>query len=164
VNFTSDYEFADGRLRVPNYTLTALNARAEGNATVSLVKGKPKVFLRTRFKGMDLSTLGRIIPRMARTIGIFHPQAVISGMVSTNWQQPSRLQSRFELQFQPPEGQAVAGLPLTGRAQGTLDWGRKVQITFNDAQVSNASLQHVLPGHTRRRTIFHVRQVRNFRF
>ncbi len=148
VNFTSDYEFADGRLRLPNFTLTGLNARAEGNAAVSLVKGKPQVVLRTRFKEMSLSTLIQVIPRLARTIGIFHPQAVISGMVSASWQQPSRVQSRFDLQFQPPEAQAVTGLPLTGHAQGTLDLGRKVLITLNDAQVStphsNMSFQGTL--------------------
>ena len=148
VNFTSDYGFAGGRLRIPNFTLTGLNASAEGDATVSLAKGRPQVVLRTRFKEMDLSTMDRVIPRLARTIGIFHPQAVISGMVSASWQQPSRLRSRFNLQFQPPEGQAVPGLPLTGHAQGTLDWGRKVLITLNDAQVStphsNMSFQGML--------------------
>jgi translocation and assembly module TamB len=136
LNFTSDYEIAENQLRIPNFTVTGLKARAQGDAKVSLVKTRRQVIVHSQFKNLDLHTLTQAIPGAVGAVGDLHPEAIIAGTVSAKWQERSTLQSQFDLQFSPPEKPQGPGLPLSGHAQGSLDMGRKVLLTLNDAQIS----------------------------
>jgi len=137
LSLASDYELSQHALKFPNFTLAALKGRAEGQASVSLGNASPPaISLRIRIKGLGVNALLGAIPGAEGNVGIFHPQAQISGTLSASWQQPSRLQSRFDLQWGPPSGPAGTGLPLSGHAQGSFDLGREVLLTLNDAQIS----------------------------
>ncbi len=136
LDLTTNYEFARGRLRIPNFTLTGLQARAQGDATLSLATRPPQAVLHSQIKHLDLSALMQAIPGVARAIGILHPQALMSGVLNATWQQNSRLESQFDLQFDPPEAPAQPGVPLTGHARGSLDLGRQVLLTLNDAEIA----------------------------
>jgi translocation and assembly module TamB len=136
VNFTSDYEIAGNRLRVPNFTVTGLKARAHGDATVRLDKTPRQVIVHSQFKNLDLRALTQAIPGAIGALGDLHPEAAIAGTVSAKWQERSGLQSQFDLQFSPPEVPQGPGLPLSGHVQGSLDVGRKVLLMLNDVQIS----------------------------
>jgi translocation and assembly module TamB len=136
VNFTSDYEIAGNRLRVPNFTLTGLKARAEGNATVQLARARRQIVLNSHFKDLDLHALAQAIPAKKGAIEDLHPEAIIAGTVSAKWQERFGLHSQFDLQFSPPVEPQARGIPLSGHATGSLDLGRKVLLTLNDAQIS----------------------------
>ncbi|HET7100451.1 MAG TPA: hypothetical protein VFJ52_04810, partial [Terriglobia bacterium] len=136
LDLTTNYEFARGRLRIPNFTLAVLQARAQGDATLSLATRRSQAVLHTQFKHLGLSALMQAIPGIARAFGILHPQTLMSGTLNATWRQNSRLESRFDLQFDPPEAPAQPGVPLTGHAKGSLDMGRQVLLTLNDAEIS----------------------------
>ena len=136
LSIAADYEFARSQLRLTNFTFAGLNARAEGDATVSLGHAAPRITLRSRFTNLSLSALMQAVPASSATIGIIHPRAVISGVVNASWQKPSRLQGQFDLQLRPPAGSAPTGLPLSGHAQGSFDLGREVLLTLKEAQIS----------------------------
>jgi len=136
LNLTADYAFARGRLQIPNFTLAGLKARAQGDATLSLATRRPQAVLHSQIKHLDLSALMQAIPGIARAIGILRPQALMSGSLNVTWQQHSQLESQFDLQFSPPEAPAQPGVPLTGHAQGSLNLGRQVLLTLNDAEFS----------------------------
>lgn len=136
LNLTTDYEFARGQLRFPNFTLAGLKARAQGDATLSLVTHRPQAVLHSQFKHLDLSALMQAIPGIAHAIGILRPQALVSGTLNATWRQHSQLESQFDLQFGQPETPVQPGIPMTGHAQGSLDLGRRVLLTLNDAEIS----------------------------
>ncbi len=136
LSLAADYQFSQHEVKLANLTFAALKGRAQGNATVSLGQSFPKTSLSARLKGFSLSALMEALPGAADTIGILHPQALIDGVVSASWQQSSKLQSRFDLQFYPPTDQAAPGLPLTGQAQGSADLGRNLLLTLDQAQIS----------------------------
>jgi translocation and assembly module TamB len=136
VNFTSDYEIAGNRLRVSNFTLTGLKARADGDATAQLGKSPRQVVVHTQFKNLELRALTQAIPGINVAIGDLHPEAIIAGTVNARWQERFGLESQFDLQLSPPEGPEGPGLPLSGHAQGSLDLGRKVLLALHDAQIS----------------------------
>lgn len=136
LNLTGDYEFARSRLRIPNFTLAVLKARAQGDATLSLAMRHPEVVVHSQFQHLDLSALMQAVPGIASAIGILHPQALMSGLLNATWRRPSRLESQFDVQFAPPEASAQPGVPITGRSQGTLELGRQALITLQDAEIS----------------------------
>ncbi|MEJ2006556.1 MAG: translocation/assembly module TamB domain-containing protein [Acidobacteriota bacterium] len=136
LNFATTYDFARSQLRLTTFTFTGLRARAEGDAAVSLGKGAPRVRLRSRFTNLSLTALMQAIPESAHTIGILNPQADVDGAVSATWQSPSRLKSQFDLQFRRPAEPATSGLPVSGHAQGSVELGREVLLSFKDAQIS----------------------------
>ncbi|HXH50436.1 MAG TPA: hypothetical protein VNM47_13925, partial [Terriglobia bacterium] len=136
VNFTSDYEIAGNQLRVPNFTLTGLKARADGDATAQLGKTPRQVVVRTRFKDLNLRALTQAIPGKKGAIVDLHPEAIIAGTLNAKWQERFGLESQFDLQFNPPEEPELPGLPLSGHAQGSLDLGRKILLTLHDAEIS----------------------------
>ena len=136
LSLAADYQLSQHEVKLANVTLAALGGRAQGEATVSLGKTLPRVSLHGRLKGLSLSALMEAMPGAAGAIGIFHPQTLIDGTVNASWQQPSRLRSRFDLQFSPPADQAATGLPLSGHAQGSIDLGRDVLLTLDQAQIS----------------------------
>ena len=136
LNFTSDFDISRNQLKFPNFTLTGLQARAEGDATVQLAKIPRRVVVHSRFKNLNLRALTQATPGAMGAIGQLHPEAIITGKVNANWQERSGLQSQFDLQFSPPEEPQGPGLPLSGHAQGSLDLGRTVLLKLNDAQIS----------------------------
>jgi translocation and assembly module TamB len=136
LSLTTDYELAGNSLRFPNFTLAGNNTRAQGDATVSLAKPRPRVVLNAQFKGLNLSGLMGAMPGINRAIGILHPQSVLSGVLNATWQLHSQLQAQFDLQFDPPEEPAPQGLPLNGHAQGELVLGTKDSLTLSDARIS----------------------------
>ncbi len=136
LNLTAEYAFAGGRLRIPNFTLAEMKARAQGDATLSLATRRPQAVVHSQIKHLDLSALMQAIPGIARAIGILHPRALMSGSLNATWREYSQLESQFDLQFSPPEAPAQPGLPLTGHAQGSLDLGRQVLLTLHDAEFS----------------------------
>ena len=137
LSLATDYELSQQRLKLPNFTLAGLKGRAEGQADISLGKAlRPEISLSSRLKGLSLSTLLEALPGAERTVGIFHPQAQVDGTLSVSWRQLSGLQTGFDLQFQPPAGPPPAGLALSGHAQGSVNVGREVLLTLNDAQIA----------------------------
>ena len=137
LNLTTDYEFARGQLRFPNFTLAGLNARAQGDATLNLATSHPQAVLHSQFNHLDLGALMQAIPGIAHAIGILHPQTLMSGALNVAWRLNSQLESQFVLQFdRPEEAQAQPGIPMTGHAQGSLDLGRRVLLTLKDAEIS----------------------------
>jgi translocation and assembly module TamB len=138
VNFSADYKITGERLDLSNIVFAALKGRAEGKAAISIEKGKPRAVMNGRFRGVSLSALMDAVPRLAKAVGIFHPEAVISGNVDANWQERSPLQSRFEIQFRPPANPPHGSLPLSGQAQGSLRLGREVMLALDTSQISTA--------------------------
>jgi len=136
LNLTANYEFARGDVRIPNFTLAGMKARAQGDASLSLAARQPQAVLHSQFKNLDLSALMQAVPGIARTIGMLHPQAQMNGILNATWRQHSQLESQFKLQFAPPEIPVHPGVPLTGHAQGSLDLGRHTLLTLNDAEIS----------------------------
>lgn len=136
MNLTADYEFSRDRLRFPNFNLAALNARAQGDATLFLATRRPHVVLHSQFNHLDLSVLVHAIPGIAHEVRILHSRTLMSGVLNANWRQPSRLESQFDVQFNPPEAQAPPGIPMTGHAKGSLELGPGVLLTLTDAEIS----------------------------
>lgn len=136
LNFTSDYEIAGNVMRVPGFSLTGLKARADGDATLNLLKARRRVVLHSQVKNLDLGALMQAAPRALASLGDFHPQAVINGTVKANWEERSGLKSQFELRFGPPKRPKVSGLVLSGQAQGSFNLGKKVLLTLDRAEVS----------------------------
>ncbi|TAM81030.1 MAG: hypothetical protein EPN47_14225 [Acidobacteria bacterium] len=136
LNFTSDYQIAGNVLRVPNFTLTGLKARAEGDATVWLAKTPRQVALHSQFRNLDLTALMQATPHLMGAFEDLHPQSVVNGTVSAKWRERTGLQSQFDLRFSPPREQKVTGLPLSGQAKGSFAMGRRFMMTLNYAQIS----------------------------
>lgn len=136
LSFATDYKFAKHNLRLTSFAFSGLNARAEGDATISLAKGSPRIALRGQFENLSLNALMQAVSSFSSTIGIMHPRAIVNGTVNASWQQTSGLQSRFDFQFHPPTKQTLAGLPLSGRAQGSINLGREVLLTIKQAHIS----------------------------
>ncbi|HEX5412659.1 MAG TPA: translocation/assembly module TamB domain-containing protein [Terriglobia bacterium] len=136
LNFTSDYAIADSQLKLPNFSLTGLGARADGNAIAHLAKVPRQLILHSQLKNLDLGALMQATPRALAVIGDFHPQAVINGTVNANWQERSGMKGRFDLRFNPPKGQNPLGLPLSGKAKGSIEVGKHVLLALDQAQLS----------------------------
>lgn len=136
LNFTSDYEFAGNLLKIPKFSLTGLQARADGDATVRLAKASRQVILHAQLRNLDLGALRQAAPRALASIGDFHPQATVNGTVKANWQERSGLRGQFNLLFGPPKGPQSSGLPLSGRAKGSLDVEKQLELTLDSAQIS----------------------------
>lgn len=138
LNFTSDYEIAGNLLKIPEFSLTGLQARADGDATVRMAKASRQVVLHAQLGNLDLGALMHAAPGVLASIGDFHPQAVTNGTLEANWQERSGLKSQFDLRFSPPRKPKILGLLLSGQAQGSLDVGKNVLLTLDRAQISTA--------------------------
>jgi translocation and assembly module TamB len=136
LNFTTDYRLAGNTLKLPNFALARLKARAQGDATVSLAKVQPEVFLHCQFSQLDLNSLMEAIPGSWGGTRTLHPQAVMSGVLNADWQQHFQLQSQFDFQFDSPEAPLSPGVPLHGYVQGSLDLGRRTLLLLDDAHIS----------------------------
>ena len=136
VSFSSDYAFGKNVLKLTRVTLAGLEGRAQGAATVSLRSSVPALALDAQVENVRLNALLRSVPVASRAIGIFHPQAQIDGKTRINWKQHSGLRGEFDLQFHGPQEAAPEGLPLRGRAQGSVVVGRETLVNLQDANIS----------------------------
>lgn len=136
LSLTTDYILSENILRLPGFTLAGIKARARGDATVSWAKARPEIRLNTQFKELDLNALMEAIPGVEHAIGVLHPQSVVSGVLSANWQPHSRFKSQFDLQFDRPGEPFPPALQLNGHVQGALVLGLQNLLTLSDARIS----------------------------
>ena len=136
VSLSSHYVFERQRLKLAHVTFTGLEGRAQGEATLSFRNSLPSLAFSGQLENLSLRALLLSIPGASGTIALLHPLAQINGKAQANWQQRSGLRAQFDLQFRPPTEAAPGGLPLNGRAQGSVALGRKTLVDLQNATIS----------------------------
>jgi len=143
VSLSLDYGLEKQRLKLTDIAFAGLEGRAQGQATVAFQDSFPSLTFSGQMANLSLRSLLQSIPAASGAIGVLHPWAQISGMARGTWRQRSGLRSQFDLQFHAPNEVNSGGLPLNGRAKGSVALGRETLVDIQEARIStpNSTLE-----------------------
>ncbi|HET7101773.1 MAG TPA: hypothetical protein VFJ52_11535, partial [Terriglobia bacterium] len=136
INLASDFSGNEKRVHFAHLRASALGGSFDGQADLTIHKGRPQFSTRGQIHSVDASSALRAVRGLKVLDRLLPISASVSGKAAVSWKGASTgFNSSFDLQFTPPANVPAGRLPVTGQMQGLVAGAPSLVFTLDRARL-----------------------------